>query len=221
MDWFDLLAVQGTFKSLLQHYSSKASVLWCSLFSMVQLSHSYMTTRKTIPLTIWAFVSKVMSLLFNMLSGFVIVFLPRSRGSFNFTAAVTIHSDFWAQENKVCHCFHCFSVCREVMGLDAMIFVFWMLSFKPHFSLSSFTFIKKLFIASSPSAIRVVSSAYLRLLIFPPAILIAAWASSSLAFCMMYSAYKLNKQGDNIQPWHTPFPIWNQSVVPCPVLTRF
>ena len=71
----------------------------------------------------------------------------------------------------------------------------------------------------APSAIRVVSSAYLRLLIFLPAILIPACASSSPAFCMIYSAYKLNKQGVNMQPWHTPFPIWNQSVVPCPVLT--
>ena len=90
-----------------------------------------------------------------------------------------------------------------------------MLNFKPTFSLSSFTFIKRLF-ASSLSVIRVVSSAYLRLLIFLPAILIQACASSSPAFLMMYSAYKLNKQGDNIQPCCTPFPIWNQSVVPCP-----
>ena len=96
--------------------------------------------------------------------------------------------------------------------------VFWMLSFKSTFSLSSFTFIKRLF-NSSLSAVRVVSSAFLRLLIFLPAILIPAWASSSPVFLMMYSAYKLNKQGDNIQPWRTPFPIWNQSVVPCPVLT--
>ena len=77
----------------------------------------------------------------------------------------------------------------------------------------------RLFSSSSLSAIRVVSSAYLRLLIFLPAILIPAYASSSPAFLMMYSAYKLNKQGDNIQPWCTPFPIWNQSFVPCPVLT--
>ena len=105
------------------------------------------------------------------------------------------------------------------MGLDAMIFIFWMLSFKPTFSLSSFTFIKRLFSSSSLSAIRVVSSACLRWLIFHPAILILACVSSSPAFLMMYSAYKLNKQGDNIQPWHTPFPIWNPSVVPCPVLT--
>ena len=104
------------------------------------------------------------------------------------------------------------------MGPDAMILVFWMLSFKPTFSLSSFTFIKRLF-SSSLSAIRVVSSVYLRLLIFLPAIFIPACASSSPAFLMMYSAYKLNKQVDNIQPWRTPFPIWNQSFVPCPVLT--
>src|SRR5574341_628394 len=94
-----------------------------------------------------------------------------------------------------------------------------MLSFKPTFSLSSLTFTKRLFSSSLLSAIRVVSSAYLRLLIFLPAILIPACASSSPAFLMMYSAYKLNKQGDNIQPWRTPFPIRNKSVVPCPVLT--
>src|SRR5574340_682789 len=93
-----------------------------------------------------------------------------------------------------------------------------MLSFKPTFSLSSFTFIKRFF-SSSLSGIRVVSSAYLRLLIFLPAILIPACVSSRPAFLMMYSAYKLNKQGDSIQPQRTPFPIWNQSVVPCPVLT--
>ena len=111
------------------------------------------------------------------------------------------------------------TICHKVMGLVAMILVFWMLSFKPTFSLSSFTFIKRLFSSSSISAIRVVSSAYLRLLIFLQEILIPACASSSPAFLMMYSAYKLNKQGDNIQPWHTPFTIWNQSVVPGPVLT--
>ena len=101
----------------------------------------------------------------------------------------------------------------------AMIFIFWMLSLKPAFSLSSFTFIKTLFSSSSLSAIRVVSSAYLRLLIFLPEILIPACASSSPAFHMMYSAYKLNKQGFNIQPWHIPFSIWKQPVVPCLVLT--
>ena len=104
------------------------------------------------------------------------------------------------------------------MGADAMILVFWMLSFKSTFSASSFTFIERLF-SSLLSAIRVVSSVYLRLLIFLPVILIPAYASSSPAFLMMYSSYKLNKQRDDIQPWHTPFPVWNQSVVPCPVLT--
>ena len=96
------------------------------------------------------------------------------------------------------------------MGPDAMIFVFWMLNFKPVFSLSTFTFIKRLFSSSSLSAIRVVSSAHLRLLIFLPEILISACASSSLAFHIIYSAYTLNKQGDNIQPWRTPFLNWNQ-----------
>ena len=97
--------------------------------------------------------------------------------------------------------------------------VLWMLNFRPAFSHPSFTFIKRLFSSSSLSVIRLVSSAYLRLLIFLPVILIPACASLSPAFLVMYSAYKLNKQGDNIQPWHTPLPIWNQSVVPCLVLT--
>ena len=104
------------------------------------------------------------------------------------------------------------------MGPDAMIFVFWILSFKPTFSLSSFTFINRLF-SSSLSAISMVSSVYLRLLLFLLATLIPAYASSSPAFRMMYTAYKLNEQGDNIQPWHTPFLIWDQSVVPCLVPT--
>ena len=100
-----------------------------------------------------------------------------------------------------------------------MILVSLMLSFEPTFSLSSYILIKKLFSSSSLSAIRVVSSAYLRLLIFFPAILIPACASSTPAFLSMYSACKLKNQGDNIQLWCTPFPIWNQSIVPCPVLT--
>ena len=106
-----------------------------------------------------------------------------------------------------------------MMGLDAMILVLWMLSFKPDFSLSSFTLIKGLFSSFSFFAIRVVTSAYLRLLISLPAILIPAYDSSSLSFHMMYSTYKLNKRGYNIQSWRTPSPILNQSVVPCLVLT--
>ena len=129
-------------------------------------------------------------------------------------AAVTVCSDFRAQEKKICHCFHFFSsICHEVMGPDAMILGFWMLSFKPAFSLSPFTFILRLFSSSSLSAIRVVSPEHLRLLVFLPIILIPACDSSSLAFCMMYAAYKLNKQGDNIQPWHNSFP--NFELVHC------
>ena len=130
-------------------------------------------------------------------------------------AAVTICSDFGAPQNKICHCFHYFPIYLPWSdGPDAMILVFWMLSFRSTFSFSSFTYIKRLFSSSLFSAIRMVSSAYLRLLIFLPVILIAACASSSPAFLMMYSAYKLNKQGDNIQPWSIPFLVWNQSVVP-------
>ena len=108
MDWLDL-AVQGALKSLLQHHNSKASILQCSAFFIVQLSHPYTTTGKAIALTIWTFVGKVMSLLFNMLSSLVIAFLLE-QVSFNFMAAVTICSDFGAQKCKVCHCFHCFPI---------------------------------------------------------------------------------------------------------------
>ena len=109
MDWLDLLAVQGTLKSLLQHHSSKASILQCSAFFIVQLSYPYMTTGKTTALTRWTFVDKVMSLPFNILSRFVITFLPRSK-RLNFMAAITICSDFGAPKNKVSHCFHCFPI---------------------------------------------------------------------------------------------------------------
>ena len=107
MDWLDLLVIQGTLKSFLQLHSSKASILQCSAFFMVLLSHPYMTTGKTIALTRQTFVGKVM--LFNMLSSLVTAFLPRSK-CFNFMAAVTICSDFGAPQNKVCHCFNCFPI---------------------------------------------------------------------------------------------------------------
>ena len=110
IDWLDLFAVQGSLKSLLQHHSPKASIFPCSAFFIVQLSDTYITTRKAIALTRWTFVSRVMSLLFNMLSRLVIGFLPRSK-CLNFMAAVTICSDFGAKENKVSHCFHCFLIC--------------------------------------------------------------------------------------------------------------
>jgi len=115
MDWLDVLAVQGTLNSLLQHYSSKASILQCSAFFMVQLSHPYMTTGKTIPLTRWTFVGKVMFLLLICCLGWssekaMASHSSKEQASFNFMAAVTICSDFGAQENKVCHCFHYFPI---------------------------------------------------------------------------------------------------------------
>ena len=104
------------------------------------------------------------------------------------------------------------------MGPKAMIFIFWMLSFKSALTLSSLTF-RRLFSSSALPAIRVVSYVYLRLLIFPLAVWIPVCDSSSLVFHMIYSAFKLNKQGDNMEPWHHPFPTLNQSVVPSPGLT--
>ena len=124
MDWLDLLAVQGTLKSLLQHHSSKASILRYSAFFIVQLSQPYMTTGKPIALTRWTFVGKVISLLFNMLSRLVITFLPRSKHLLPM-AAVTICSDFGAQKVKSDTVFTVFpSISHEVMGPDAMILVF-------------------------------------------------------------------------------------------------
>ena len=125
MDWLDLLAVQGTLKSLLQHHSSKASILWRSAFFILQLSHPYMTTGKTIALTRHTFVDKVMSLLFNMLSRLVITFLPRSKclliSWLQSPSAVTL------EPKKIKFLTVSIvspSVCYEVMGPDAMILVF-------------------------------------------------------------------------------------------------
>ena len=168
----------------------------------------------------WTLVGNVMFLLFNMLSRFVIACLPRSKHlliSWLQSPSTVILEPKKIKSVTVSTFFP--STCHEVMGPAGMILTSWMLSFKPGFSFSCFTLIKRLFSSSSLSAIRVVSSAYLRLLIFPPAILIPTCESFNLAFHMIYSAYKLNKQDDNIQVWHTPFPILNQSVVSCPVLT--
>ena len=152
-----------------------------------------------------------------MLSRLVIAFLPRSKRLLilwlQSPSAVILEPE---KMKSVTVSIVSPSICYEVMGTDVL--VFWILSFKPTFSLFCFTFIKRLFSSSLLSAIRVVSSAYLWLLIFLLAILIPACASSSSTFHMMYSAYKLNKQGDNTQPWRTPFPIWKLSVVLCPVL---
>ena len=169
-----------------------------------------MITGKDIALTIQIFLGKVMSLLFNMLSRFVIAFLPRSKHlliSWLQSPSTVILEP--KKIKSVSIAIVSSSVYHEVMGLDAMLLVFWMLSFKPAFSLSSFTFIKRLFSSSSLSAIRVVSSAYLRLLIFLLAILIPACALSSLAFCLMYSAYKLNKQSDHLNSQFTANPLFH------------
>ena len=110
IDWFDLLAIQGTLKSLFKHHSLKASILWHSAFFMVQLSHPYMTTGKTIDLTTRTFVGKVMSLLFNMLSRLVIAFLPR-RKCFLISWLQSPSMLIWEPpQNKACHCFHCFLI---------------------------------------------------------------------------------------------------------------
>ena len=165
-DWF--LAFQGTLKSPLQHHSSKASILQHSAFFMVQLSHTYMTTGKTIALTIQTFVSKVISLLFNMLCRLVIAFLPKSKhlliSWLQSPSAVILEPK---KIKSVTVSTFSPSICLEIMGLDAMIFVFWMWSFKPAFWCSCFTLIKRFHSPSSLSAIRVVSSAYLRFWYFP------------------------------------------------------
>ena len=171
MDWLDLLVVQGTLKSRLQHHSSKALILLCSAFFIVQISHPYMTTEKTKALTRWTYVGKVMSLLFNMLSRLVIAFLSRSKHlliSWLQSPSAVILKPKKIKSVTVSTVSP--SICHEVLGPDVMILVFWMLNFKPTFSLSFFTFIKGL------SGIRVVSSAYLSLLIFLLAVLIPVCA---------------------------------------------
>ena len=188
IEWFDLLAIQGTLKSLLQHHSSKASILWHSGFFTVQLSHPYMTPGKTTALIRQTFVGKVMSLLFNMPPRMVITFLPRSKclliSRLQSASALILEAP-----KIVCHYLHCFPVYLAWSdGTGCRDLSFWMLSFKPTFSLSSFASIQRLFGSSLLSAIRVVSSAHLRLLIFLSAILIPARVLCSLAFCMMYSA---------------------------------
>ena len=174
MDWLYLLVVQGTLKSLLQYHSSKASVLWRSAFFIVQPSHPYMTTGKTIALTRWTFVGKEMSLLFNMLS------------SLNFSSKECLLIS-WLQSPsavileppKIKSLTVSPSICHEVMGPDVILVFCWVLSqlFHSPLSLSSRGPLVLLL-----SAIRVMSSAYLRLLIFLPAILTPACASSTQHF---------------------------------------
>ena len=139
MDWLDLLAVKGTVRSLLQHHSSKASILRHSAFFMVQLSHPHMTTRKTTALTRQTFVSKVVSLIFNMLSQLGIAFIPRNKclliSWLQSPSTVILEPP---EIKSLTVSIVSLSICHEVMGPDAMILVFWMLSFKPGFSHSFF-----------------------------------------------------------------------------------
>ena len=147
IDWFDLLAVQGTLKRLLQHHGSKASVLQHSAFFIVQPSHPHMTTGKTIALTRWTFVGKVISLLFNMLSSLVIPFFLRSNciliSWLQSPSAVILEPKKIIKSVTISIVSP--AICHEVMGLNTKMLVFWMLSFKPNFSLSFYTFIKSLF----------------------------------------------------------------------------
>ena len=172
MDWLDLLAVQGTLKSLLQHHSSKASILQRSAFFMVQLLQPYMTTGKTTTLTGQTFVSKVLPLLFNMLSRFVITFLPRSKHLL-ISWLQSPSAVIWEPPKIKSLSFHCFPIYLPWSdGTRCHDLSFLKLGFKPTFLFSSFTFIKRLFSPSLLSAMNVVSSAHLRLLVFLPAILI-------------------------------------------------
>ena len=192
-DWFPfgLTGLILLSKSLLQHHSSKASILWCSVFFKIQLLYPYSTTRNTIGLTRWTLFGKVMSLIFNMQSGFVIVFLPRSK---RLLISRLLSQSAVILEPKIIKSLTVSivspSICHEVMGPDSMIFVFWMLSFKPAFSLL-FHFCQETLYFSFYHKGGVIC--ILRLLIFLLAILIPACASSSLGFHVMYSAYKLNK----------------------------
>ena len=146
MDWLVLFAAQGTLKSLLWHHSSNASILQHSVFFVVQLSHPYMPTGKTIALTRWTFVCKVMSQLCSMLYRLVIAFLPKSKRFLiswlqSFSTVILEPKKIKSVTLSIVSP----SIYHEMMGSGAMILVFWMLSFKPTFSLSSFTFIKRLF----------------------------------------------------------------------------
>ena len=197
-----------------QHHSSKASILQHSVFITVQCSQQPMTSGKTIALTIKTFVGKAMSLLFNTLPRFVIAFLPRSNCLLIswLQSPSTMILEPKKMKSVTTYTFSP-SICHEVMGQDAMI-LFFFISFKPALSSSFFTLIKRPFSSSLLSAIRVVSSAHLRSLMFLlPITLIPACNLSSPAFLKMCSAYGLNKQGDSRQPCCTPFSILKQSVV--------
>ena len=214
IDWFDLLESprDSPESSPTPKFIRINSLVLNFLYGPTLISiHDYW---KIIALTRWTFVSRIMSLLSNMLSRFVIVFLPRSKHlliSWLQSPSTVILEPKEIKSVIISTAYP--SIHREVMGPDAMILFFSTLSFKPAFSLFSLTLIKRLFSSSLLSAMRVMLSAYLRLLIILPAILIPACASSKLAL------HKLKKQDENIHPWCTPFPILNKFIVPCLVLT--
>ena len=199
VDWFDLLAVQGTLKSL-PAPQFESIILWCSAYFMVQILHPYMTTGKTIALTTWTFVGKVMSLLFNMPSRFVIAFLPRSKhlliSWLQLSSAVILEPK--KIKSVTVSTFYP-SICHEVMGSDAMILVFLMLSFKPAFSLSFFTIIKRLF--------KFFFTFYhYSGIIYISEVVNISPSSFDSSLCLIqpsistkYFVHKLNKQGGNIQ----------------------
>ena len=211
IDWFDLFAVQGTFKILLQHHSLKTSILWRSAFFTVQLSQPCMTTGKTIALTIRTFVGRVMSMLFNTLSRFVIAFLPRSNHLLISWLQSLSAVIFGVQEEEICHYFYLFPFylsCSNGAGCHNLSFFHLVLSWLFH---------------SSPSPSSRGSSVplhFLPLEWYPHiwgcwCFSFLSWfqlVTSSLAFLMMCSAYRLNKQGGSWQPFCTPFSILNQSV---------
>ena len=185
---FDLLAVQGTLTSLLQDHNLKASVLQHSVFFMVQLSYLYMNTEKIIWTDYMDFCWQSNVSSFQHTVQICYSFPFKEHVLFNFMAVLTVCSDLESKEIKsVTASTFLPSICHEEMGPDAMILVFWKLNFKPAFPLSSFPFIERLLSSSSFSAIRVVSSTYLRLLTFHLEIWIPTCDSSSLAFCMMFS----------------------------------
>ena len=207
--WLSSLLQKSQFKSI---DSSALSLLYGPAITSI---HEYWKNHNFVQ----TFVSKVISFVSNTLSRFVVVFSPRSKHlSISWLESLTTVILELKKMKSVTVSNFSLSICHKLMWPDAMLLVFWMPHFKPAFPHSSFTIINRLFSSYTLSAIGVVSSAYMRLLIFPPTIWIQVCDSSCPVFCMMYSAYKLNKQGDNIQPWYTPFPILNQSVVPWLVL---
>ena len=216
IDWLDLLTVQEILKSLLQHHNAKATIFQCSAFFMVQFPHPYMTTGKTIALTIQILVSQMMSLLFNKLSKFVIAFFTRRNCLLILWLLPTSTVIFEAQKSHIYHCFHCFSIyfpwSYGTRCHDLSFFECWILSQLFHSPLSS----------SSRGSLVPLCFLALELYIcisevfdISPDNLDPRLGFISPAFCMVYSISKLNKQGDSIQPQHTLFPILNQSFVPC------